>query len=166
MHRESMGQGSAVGAVDERRGEALFRPARPKRAVDQIVDQIEGLLRAGVLGPGDRLPSERVLAEQFDVSRNTVREALRILEFTGVLVLRRGSSGGAFIARDGQDSVVAGMVRALGAGAFGRADLARAHDVIAAIDTGNPVLRVFLRALEEFGETTRRSGARPDRGAA
>ncbi|MFV2173737.1 FadR/GntR family transcriptional regulator [Actinomadura sp. LOL_016] len=99
--------------------------------MDRIVDRIEGVLRVGELCPGDRLPSERVPAERFDVSRNTAREALRILRFTGVLVLRRGSSGGAFITRDGRDSVVAGMVRALGAGAFGRADLRRAHDAIA-----------------------------------
>ncbi|MFV2173715.1 FadR/GntR family transcriptional regulator [Actinomadura sp. LOL_016] len=128
----------------------MFRPARPRRAVDQIVDQVEGLLRDGTLTSGDRLPSERVLAEQFDVSRNTVREALRILEFTGMLVLKRGSSGGAFVAHDVRGSVTQSMVRVLRSGAFSRADLLRARDTVSAIEADDPVLRVLLRSLEEI----------------
>lgn len=56
------------------------------------------MIESGRLRPGDRLPSERALSEQFDVSRNTVREALRMLEISGLITLRRGASGGAFIA--------------------------------------------------------------------
>jgi GntR family transcriptional regulator, transcriptional repressor for pyruvate dehydrogenase complex len=82
-------------AVDK----ALFRPLRARRAFDELMLQIRELIDAGTLQPGDRLPSERALAEQFRVSRNTVREAMRMLEISGVVTLRRGAQGGAFIVR-------------------------------------------------------------------
>lgn len=75
-----------------------FRPAKPRRAFDEIITQVRGMVRSGELSTGDRLPSERALAEQFAVSRNTVREALRMLEISGLIQLRRGATGGAFIA--------------------------------------------------------------------
>lgn len=84
---------------------SLFRPAAPRRAFDEIIAQIRGLIQSGDLTVGDRLPSERALAEQFSVSRNTVREALRMLEIAGLIRLKRGATGGAFIA--GADVTVA-----------------------------------------------------------
>ena len=51
----------------------------------------------GVLKPGDKLPPERDLAQQLGVSRNVLREALRSLEMAGVLRLRKGVKGGAFV---------------------------------------------------------------------
>lgn len=74
-----------------------FQPARPRRAVDEIITQIRGSIQRGELGPGDKLPSERALAVQFEVSRNTVREALRMLEISGQITVRKGATGGAFI---------------------------------------------------------------------
>lgn len=50
-----------------------------------IIEQIRDLIRGGVLKPGQKLPSERIMAERFEVSRGIVREALRRLEFYGVL---------------------------------------------------------------------------------
>jgi DNA-binding FadR family transcriptional regulator len=77
--------------------EVVFRPARPRRAFEEIIGQIQTMVEDGTLRPGDRLPPERTLAEQFAVSRNTVREALRMLEIAGVVQLKRGASGGSFI---------------------------------------------------------------------
>ncbi|WP_159458537.1 FadR/GntR family transcriptional regulator [Roseisalinus antarcticus] len=60
-----------------------------------LVQQLLGFVTAGRLMAGDKLPSERELAERFDVSRPTVREALRALSVLGVLEIRHG--GGAFV---------------------------------------------------------------------
>lgn len=60
-----------------------------------LVQQLLGFVAAGRLRAGDRLPSERDLAERFEVSRPTVREALRALSVLGVLEIRHG--GGAFV---------------------------------------------------------------------
>lgn len=63
--------------------------------VDKIVGQIRQLIRSGELGIGERLPSERALAEQLQVGRGYVRDALRKLEFYGVL--RTSPQSGTFV---------------------------------------------------------------------
>jgi GntR family transcriptional repressor for pyruvate dehydrogenase complex len=68
-----------------------FKALSNRRAFEQIIVQIEDAILDGRLTPGDRLPSERELADTFDVSRASVREALRVLEMFGVVVARRGS---------------------------------------------------------------------------
>ncbi|MGH3344731.1 MAG: FadR/GntR family transcriptional regulator [Carbonactinosporaceae bacterium] len=75
----------------------LFRPVSQGRMSGVIVDQIRLLIRQRQLRPGDRLPSERDLCERFQVSRVTVREALRILEASGLIDIRVGARGGAFV---------------------------------------------------------------------
>ncbi|MEV0731088.1 FCD domain-containing protein [Polymorphospora sp. NPDC050346] len=64
--------------------EQLFSPVVGARPHEAILGQVEQLLSAGLLRPGDRLPSERSLAERLGVSRPTVREAMRTLEALGV----------------------------------------------------------------------------------
>ena len=63
---------------------------RVKRAADVIMDQIERLILEGKVRPGQKLPSERSLAEEFDVSRPTVREAIQKLEARGLIQRRHG----------------------------------------------------------------------------
>ncbi len=78
-----------------------FGPVRGTRLFEEICDQIRGKLSLGKIGPGDKLPPERDLAEQFGVSRAAVREALRTLEVSGLIELRMGPKGGAFILEEG-----------------------------------------------------------------
>src|SRR5437899_4764212 len=77
----------------------MFTPVRQSRASGEIVSQIERAIFAGELHAGDRLQSERELAEQFGVSRITVRDALRVLEARGLIRVKVGATGGAFVAR-------------------------------------------------------------------
>ena len=67
------------------------------RISEVIVEQVRLLIRQGQLTAGDRLPSERELCERFGVSRVTVREALRVLEANGLVEIRVGARGGAFV---------------------------------------------------------------------
>ncbi len=60
------------------------------RVCEQVADRLESQLRAGMLKPGDKLPSERELAALFDVSRTIIREALKLLEARGLLQTRTG----------------------------------------------------------------------------
>lgn len=76
-----------------RRDEILLAPLETSPAYEAVVDRVRRALALGVLLPGDRLPSERTLAEELGVSRVTVREALRILQGEGLLITRRGSGG-------------------------------------------------------------------------
>jgi GntR family transcriptional repressor for pyruvate dehydrogenase complex len=76
---------------------------KPARLADRIVAQLEQMLLDGVYAPGQRLPSERELAEQFDVSRPSLRDALQQLEVKGLLLRRQG--GGTYVC----DNLVGGL---------------------------------------------------------
>ena len=73
-----------------------FQKIDPEKVASGVIRQIESLILRGVLRPGERLPSERDLAMRLDVSRPSLREALRELENRGLVVTRKGS--GAYIA--------------------------------------------------------------------
>jgi DNA-binding FadR family transcriptional regulator len=75
----------------------LFAPIAVARASSSIADQIRQAIVTGKLQQGERLPPERELAEQFGVSRVTVRDALRGLEAMGLIEVRVGARGGAFV---------------------------------------------------------------------
>ena len=77
---------------------ASIDPPRRKRA-DAIVDAIKRMIVEHGLAPGDRLPQERELLAQFSASKGTVREALKALEVQGLISVRTGPGGGAFIER-------------------------------------------------------------------
>jgi DNA-binding FadR family transcriptional regulator len=86
-----------------------FKPVVGTRPADEIQAQIRALLTSHRLKSGDRLPSERDLSEQFSVSRNSVRQALRSLVDSGLLEMKKGAAGGAFIRDGGGDAVLAGI---------------------------------------------------------
>ena len=74
----------------------MFRKVDHHRTADAVVLQLEELVLNGVLRPGDRLPAERDLAQDLDVSRPVLRDALKDLEERGLVASRQG--GGTFIA--------------------------------------------------------------------
>ena len=79
-------------------GEApVFQPVRTRRGFEAVCDQVRHQLACGELRPGDRLPAEKDLSEQFKISRSGVREALRSLEAAGLLEARTGIQGGFYV---------------------------------------------------------------------
>lgn len=72
-----------------------FDQVRQRRLSDDIVDRLESMILEGTLKPGERLPAERSLAEQFGVSRPSLREAIQKLVAKGILVSRQG--GGNYV---------------------------------------------------------------------
>jgi GntR family transcriptional regulator, transcriptional repressor for pyruvate dehydrogenase complex len=70
-------------------------PAAGERAFEKILGNLEEAIFSEDLSAGDRLPPERELAARFDVSRASVREALRVLEALGLVRVRRGADNGA-----------------------------------------------------------------------
>ncbi|GLZ07808.1 GntR family transcriptional regulator [Actinomadura sp. NBRC 104412] len=83
----------------------LFKPLQVVRASHDVVRQIKEAIHAGRLRPGDGLPSERELTQRFGISRVTVRDALRTLEATGLIEIRVGARGGAFVRVPGPEHV-------------------------------------------------------------
>ena len=68
----------------------IFQSIKVDRIFEKVIKQIRQLIEDGVLKPGDKLPSERDLAEKLGCSRASVREAYRVLELEGVLVTKHG----------------------------------------------------------------------------
>ena len=73
------------------RSQKLVRPDSARRLYEQIAERLSKAIDRGDYPPGGRLPPERELAEQFQVGRPTVREALIALEITGYVDIRTGS---------------------------------------------------------------------------
>jgi GntR family transcriptional repressor for pyruvate dehydrogenase complex len=78
----------------------VFTPVQTRRTFEEAADQIAEKVRTGELRTGDRLPGERSLAAQMEISRPTLREAVKVLVEAGVLEVRRGPGGGMYVATD------------------------------------------------------------------
>jgi GntR family transcriptional regulator, transcriptional repressor for pyruvate dehydrogenase complex len=126
-----------------------LEPVLSLRAFEEIADQVRSRISEGKLRPGDRLPPERELAALFKVSRNTLREALRALELAGLVELKKGSSGGAFVLHGTSDAVVNGMRDLYFLGGISPADLTEARIAI-----GSAVVRLACARIspEEIAE--------------
>ncbi len=104
-----------------------FTPISSSRIYEEISDQIKSAIYSRRLLPGDKLPSERELAERFRTSRVSVREALRALEHLGLVVIKRGAGGGAFIAEAHSAPITASLSMMLRLGATSVNDLTEAR---------------------------------------
>jgi DNA-binding FadR family transcriptional regulator len=92
-----------------RRSLLQLEPIDVPRAPDLLADQLRERILSGELTEGTALPPERDLVTQTRMSRTTVREALRILQVQGLVRIRAGRNGGAFVQRPGQESVASSV---------------------------------------------------------
>jgi GntR family transcriptional repressor for pyruvate dehydrogenase complex len=82
-----------------------FESLKIRRATDIIESRISNMIIKAIVKPGEKLPTEKELSEQFDVSVVTVREALRGLEVAGLIEKKRGKGGGIYVTEINSDSV-------------------------------------------------------------
>lgn len=75
-----------------------------KRIYEHVIDQIKQAIETGRIRPGEKLPSERVLAEQLRVARTSVKEAITVLESSGIITVRPGV--GMFLNDDSRSQIV------------------------------------------------------------
>jgi GntR family transcriptional repressor for pyruvate dehydrogenase complex len=89
----------------------MFKTANKSEKVsDKIIAQIRDAILSGQLKPGDKLASEKELMGQFEVSKGTMREALRVLEVLGLIEVRKGIAGGAFVAKVGMRTTIHSLI--------------------------------------------------------
>src|SRR5579875_3834054 len=127
--RETSPAGDA-GAVPPPAEPDLFNRVSVGRISEIIVEQVRLLIRQGQLKPGDRLPPERDLCERFGVSRVTVREALRMLESSGLVEIRVGARGGAFVTAPTSDRVGENLADLLTLSVISAADVTEVRMVL------------------------------------
>lgn len=82
----------------------MLNPIKNTKIYEKVMEAIKDLVNKGNLKRGDKLPSERELSEQFNVSRTSVREGLRVLEMFGLIEARHGE--GNFINNDFENSLL------------------------------------------------------------
>ena len=75
----------------------MFQAAKQTKVFQNVVDQIQEAILDGRLKYGETLPSERELKEMFNISRGTLREALRVLEQKGLIEIKLGVGGGSIV---------------------------------------------------------------------
>lgn len=73
----------------------IIKPVNNKKTYQSIIEQIIDLIKEDSLTVGQKLPSERTLADMFDVSRASIREAFRVMEIIGIIEVKPGE--GTFI---------------------------------------------------------------------
>ena len=100
---------------------------RPGRVSEVIARRIKKQISDGRLAAGHKLPAERDMARQFKTSRVSVREAYRSLEEVGLLRIRRGAEGGAFIAQFDHEPVRRSLSLVLGLGKTSHEELTEAR---------------------------------------
>ena len=87
-------------------------PIASKSVVDRIIDETTSAIIDGSLKPGDKIPTEMELCESFQVGRNSVREAIKILEAFGVVYIKRAE--GTFVSSSFNnrmlDSILYGLI--------------------------------------------------------
>jgi DNA-binding FadR family transcriptional regulator len=137
----------------------MFTPVRQSRVSGEIVTQIERAIFAGELSSGDRLQSERELAEQFGVSRITVRDALRVLEARGLIHVRVGATGGAFVADANIDSVAESISTMIRLKRMTLSELAEARTIVEVATASLAAQRADAAALSRLQQNVER--ARP-----
>ncbi|KFZ37637.1 GntR family transcriptional regulator [Shewanella mangrovi] len=74
-----------------------FKPVKQIKASDEVAQQLRTAIFDGTYQAGHKLPSERELIESFMVSRTVVREAIKGLEASGLVEIKQGATGGAFV---------------------------------------------------------------------
>lgn len=74
-----------------------FTPLKNERFFEKVARAIQREILLGNLKPGQKLPNEAELGRQFNVGRSAIREALKVLEISGLLYVKRGYNGGTFV---------------------------------------------------------------------
>ena len=133
-----------------------LRSVDKTRLSTSIAEQLGEAIRSGGYPPGSALPAERILAEKLNVSRGSVREAIRILEHIGLLDVRTGS--GTFVRPDAPPAVSLLRLRAASVGEHSPLDVMTARRAIepvcaelAARDRTEHDLAALRAAITEHG---------------
>ena len=134
-----------------------FTNVRPRRAVDEIISQIRHRILANELKPGEKLPSERELSEQLGVSRNTLREAIRMLEFTGLITLKKGTGGGAFLNESNSSALSESLLDGIALRQYDVEELIGVRSVLESYAVEQACLNATNAEIEELAEIERRS---------
>jgi GntR family transcriptional repressor for pyruvate dehydrogenase complex len=100
------------------------------KAYEEITNQVRKKIFSGTLKLGQRLPTEREMAKQFGLSRVVVREAIRTLELSGFVTVKKGARGGIFVAQDYERPIEEMIANLMNSGEVSLKDLFEVRAII------------------------------------
>lgn len=142
----------------------LFIKARQSRIFQDVVEQIQAAILGGGIAPGDKLPPERELVDVFGTSRPTVREALRVLEQKGLIEIRLGVRGGAYVRTPNSELMAENLAMLIRTESVSLAHLAEFRQGIEGLVAGLAALRATANDIEILNELVAEAKVYRDRG--
>jgi GntR family transcriptional repressor for pyruvate dehydrogenase complex len=143
--------------------EPIVSPLNRDKLPELVVAQIKELIFSNSIAVGEKLPSERDLAEQFKISRTMVREALNSLAHAGLLEIRRGRSAGAYVVDNLHKPLFHSTVNMIRSGRIGVREFIGAREAIECYGLRQAIGKITeedLKRLEEDNEEFHRQSDR------
>ncbi|MDY0374374.1 MAG: GntR family transcriptional regulator [Desulfobacterium sp.] len=144
-----------------------FQKAKKNRIFQDVVDQIQEAILDRRLTPGDMLPPERQLRETFNVSRGTLREALRVLEQKGLIEIRVGAAGGSIVRQAGMEQLMETFALLIRSGSLSVMDVGQFRTGVEGKTAALAAQKASdreVRALETMLKQAKQMNARGDTG--
>ncbi|MBX4261867.1 FadR family transcriptional regulator [Clostridium estertheticum] len=132
----------------------MFSPIKSTKVYEQVIDQIKNMIDQGALKKGDKLPSERNLVQQLEVSRASIREALRALEVIGLIDCRQGE--GSYIKTSFQDNLFEPLSIMFMLEGSNKEEIWELRKIMEVEAAGLAAKRITGGQLNELGEITKR----------
>ncbi|MBX4264810.1 FadR/GntR family transcriptional regulator [Clostridium estertheticum] len=132
----------------------MFSPIKSTKVYEQVIDQIKNMIDQGMLKKGDKLPSERSLVQQLEVSRASIREALRALEVIGLIDCRQGE--GSYIKESFQDNLFEPLSIMFMLEGSNQEEIWELRKIIEVEAAGLAAKRITNEQLNELSEITKR----------
>lgn len=142
--------------------DSVIEPIKRVKLYEEVASRIRALIASGELQPGEALPSERKLAEQFQVGRAVIREAVRQLEVSGLVESRHG--GGNYVREVTTEHLVAPIADILSGMAHLRQELMQARFFFEPQIAGEAAVHATPEDLELMEDVIRRQAERTARG--
>ena len=141
-----------------------FQPLVAESLAKQIAENIRSSILDGSLKADDQLPTEEVLAEKFNVSRPTIREALKRLAAQNLIRSRRGPAGGTFVNRPSQEDLSSSLTGAamllVSMGEFSLSEIAEARrelqisvlEIAKELHLDEPKVRAIVQGIQDTAD--------------
>lgn len=137
----------------------MFREAKQNLLFHDTLEQIEKAIYNGNLKPGEKLPPERELRETLLVSRTTLREALKVLEQKGLIEIKVGVKGGAFVKEVGIDQFSGSLSLLMRLKKVSLTDLYEFRESVEGIAAGLATERATEEDIASLEQTIERASA-------
>jgi len=117
---------------------------------EQMLHYVEKIILEGELKPGDRLPPEREIQEQYGIGRGTLREALRALQQKGLIEIKKGAKGGAFVKEINAEDVSETLAVLIRHSRISLKHLSEFRDIVEPATAGYAAERATSREIDEM----------------